>query len=76
MKINELIYEVSKIFKADETVTIYTYDDKIILYAICFSNFELRKIWRIIQQHHIITTVTGTNANGKVTLSLEVEHDP
>ena len=62
----------SELFKEDDTVTMYVYDKKIVLYGICFCNIELRKIWRIVQQEYIVVEINA-NANNKVCIALSLE---
>ena len=71
---NELIYKIAEIFKENELVTIYISDKTIDVYSIVFSNIELRKIWRMIQQEHIYVGMTA-NANKKVQISLTIEEE-
>ena len=72
MKMNTLINKISELFKKDDTVTMYVYDKKIVLYGMCFCNIELRKLWRITQQELIVLELSA-NANGKVAISLTLE---
>ena len=72
MRINTLINKVSDIFKDEDRVQIYTYDDKIDLYSFVFTNIELRKLWRIVQGE-LIKVGIEANANIKVRITLLVK---
>lgn len=69
---NELINKISEVFKEDDRVIVYTYDKKIDIYAVVFTNIEMRKIWRIIQQEKIIIEISSA-ANNKVRITFEKE---
>lgn len=70
MKMNMLINKISELFKDDDLVKIYSYDNKVCMYSTCFSNSELRKIFRIIQQEKILIEVVQHN---KTCISLTMD---
>lgn len=66
---NELINKISGIFVDDSTVNIYSYDNKICLYGICFSHMEIRNILNVIEGENILIEINA-NANNKVCIQL------
>jgi len=72
MKMNKLINKISELFKEDDSVTIYTDDEKVIIYGMFFDNIEIRKIWRLIQQEQIQIELEA-NANKRVCIKLIME---
>lgn len=72
MLMNKLIKDISELFEEDDTVQIYTYDDKVIIFGACFGNIEIRKIYRLIQQEQIQIELEA-NANKKVCIKLTME---
>ena len=64
-----LISIISKIFRESDCVKIYTYDNKMAIYGIYFSNIEIRKIYRIIHYEKIRMELSS-NSNNKVCIEL------
>ena len=63
-----LISIISKMFSESDCVKIYTYDNKISIYGIYFSNIEIRKIYRVILDEGI--KIELTNTSNKVCIDL------